>query len=140
MSIMSQPSVEAKISLSFITGGMLIVVWSAIWYVYLRNHTPEGSGVYYICTGCLLSGLVLVIIGVTVGQIGRAARRAELPPPEVTGAVVGMNQDAASRAPIVTPVNPVQPVAPQSPTNATAAAPILPATTVVSPPNPRAPR
>lgn len=139
MSIMSQPSVEAKVSLSFITGGMLIGVWSAIWYVYLRNHPPEGTGVYYICTGCFLSGLVLVFIGVAVGHIGRAARRAELPPAEVTGAVVDVNQEAASRAPIIAPVNPGQPILPRGSSPATTAAPLA-NPTVVNSPNPPASR
>lgn len=135
MSIMTTPSAEARISLSFITGGTLLAVWSAIWYVYLRNHPPENSGTYYICAGLFLSGVVLVTIGVAVGHIGRAARRAEIPPPEVTAAIVGVNQEAASRAPIVAPINPAQPVVPAGANAATAATPVVPSNVVVNPQN-----
>lgn len=108
MPIMSKPSMETGISIGFITGGTLTAVWSGIWYYYLWNHVPEESGWYYVSTGFILSGIVLVLIGVTVGHIGRAARRAEIPPPEVTGAVASVDQNAAARAPLITPVNPAQ--------------------------------
>ena len=127
MPIMTKPSVETGISIGFITGGTLTAIWSGIWYSYLRNHAPDDSGWYYVCTGLFLSGLVLVLIGVTIGHIGRAARRAEIPPAEVTQAVANVDQNAAARAPMVAPVNPAQqavapgqvvpPVAAPAPTN-----------------------
>jgi hypothetical protein len=91
--------------------------------------------VYYICAGLFLSGVVLVTIGVAVGHIGRAARRAEIPPPEVTGAVIGVDQQAAARAPIVAPVNPAQPVVAAGTNAAATPTPVLPGNVVVNPPN-----
>ncbi len=135
MSLMSKPSVEAKISLWFITGGMLMTVWTAIWYVYLRNHPPQGSAAYYFCAGSFLSGLVLVTIGIAVGHIGRTARRAELPPTEVTKAVVDVNQEAASRAPMIAPVNPAYPVTPTNPPTPTNPEPALTNGIVANAPN-----
>src|SRR5262245_30497919 len=108
MPIMSKPSMGTGISIGFITGGTLTAVWSGIWYYYLLNHVPDESGWYYVCTGLFLSGLVFVLIGVTIGHIGRAARRAEIPPPEVTQAVANVDQNAAARAPVIVPVNPAQ--------------------------------
>ena len=140
MPIMSKPSMETGISICFITGGTLTAVWCGIWYYYLRNHAPDESGWYYVCTGFFLSGIVLVLIGVTVGHIGRAARRAELPPPEAAQAVANVDQNAAARAPVIAPVNPAQAaVAPAQPvvTPGQPAPPVatpVPATNVYVPP------
>jgi hypothetical protein len=38
----------------------------------------------YIRTSFMVLGILSVLIGFTVGYIGRAARKAELPPPEAT--------------------------------------------------------
>src|SRR5262249_40433971 len=63
------------------TTGALIVVWSAIWWTYLSNHADTTTdGVWYVCYGFLLSGLVLLVVGLAIGQISRNARKAELPP------------------------------------------------------------
>jgi hypothetical protein len=61
----------------YITLGALIDVWSGIWYFYLRNNPPQDNTSYYFCTGFLLTGLVLIVIGLALGPIGRSARQAE---------------------------------------------------------------
>lgn len=84
-------------ALFYITVGALTEVWSGIWYWYLSNHPPEHAGVWYTCTGLLLTGLVLVVLGVFIGPIGRAARETELPPEEVTAEVIADEQRMSAR-------------------------------------------
>jgi len=90
--ILSKPSSAAPTSLFYVTLGALMTVWSAIWFFYLSRNPPSHQFIHYICTGCLISGLVLLAIGVFIGPMGRFARKAELPPPEVTDPVVQAEQ------------------------------------------------
>jgi hypothetical protein len=112
MPILSQPSPAARTSLMYITIGALTDVWSGIWFVYLRQNSPENHYVWYFCYGFLLTGLTLVVIGLAIGRIGRSARHAELPPEEVTAAVAQVDQNAAARAPMIAPMNPALPINP----------------------------
>jgi hypothetical protein len=84
MAILTKPSAEARVALIYITGGALLDVWSGVWYFYMRASPPTTVVPYYLCAGFFLTGLILMLIGFGVGHIGRAARRAELPPPEAT--------------------------------------------------------
>ena len=87
--ILSKPSSAAPTSLFYITLGALMTVWSAIWYFYLsRNPGRSHQVLYYLCTGFLVTGLVLLTIGMLIGPMGRFARKAELPPTEVLAPVV----------------------------------------------------
>ncbi len=72
----------ARTSLIYITLGALIDIWTGVWYWYLRTHSEgdQHSGVYYICTGLMLTGTILIIIGFAVGRIGKEARHADAPP------------------------------------------------------------
>jgi len=122
MPLMSQPSSAAKTSLAYITLGALLVVWTCIWYLYLHAN-PEGvpPRTWYINYGLLATGLVLLVIGLAVGQIGRSARHAELPPPEATHQEAKIDQTAAARPVVVPPVASAQPgtqpvAAPANPT------------------------
>jgi len=85
--ILSKPSSSAPTSLFYITLGALMTVWSAIWYFYLNRSGSENQGLYYLCVGFLVTGLVLLTIGMLIGPLGRQARKAELPPTEAMGAV-----------------------------------------------------
>jgi hypothetical protein len=72
----------ARSALTYITVGALMNVWSGVWFWYMYS-TSEGNrdGTWwYICTGIMLSGLVLIVIGLLIGRIGREARRADAPP------------------------------------------------------------
>jgi hypothetical protein len=109
MPLLSRPSAAARTALIYITLGALIVIWSAIWFVYLRNSDHVRNGTWYFCAGFFLSGLTLLVIGLALGRIGRAARHAELPPPEITSAEANVHQNTAARAPIVAGVNPATP-------------------------------
>jgi hypothetical protein len=64
-------------ALAYITTGCLMFVWAGVWTVFLLNHSPETSAVYYWDAGFALTGLSLVVIGLAVGWIGRSARHAE---------------------------------------------------------------
>jgi len=77
--ILSKPSSAARTAVMYITLGALMVVWTAVWYLYLNRH--GGSDVaYFTDYGFFFTGLVLIVIGITIGRIGRSARNAELPP------------------------------------------------------------
>jgi hypothetical protein len=130
MPVMSKPSPAARTALVYITVGTLAVIWTIIWHFYLRNYPPETDVPYYFCYGFLVSGIALVVIGLAVGQIGRSARHAELPPPEVTPTEAQIDQTAAARAPMVAPVNPAAPVVNPQGQTAVPVAPVAPAAPV----------
>jgi hypothetical protein len=120
MAMLTKPSAAAKMALAYITIGALLIVWTGVWFVYLYQHQdpPPPQASYYLCTALLLTGVTLLVIGLGLGRIGRAARHAELPPPEATPTVAKTDQIAAQAgAPTPEngqaappPVAPVQPV------------------------------
>ena len=77
--ILSKPSSAARTAVMYITLGALMVVWTVVWYLYLNSHGGTDLA-YYLDYGFFFTGLVLIVIGVTIGRIGRSARHAELPP------------------------------------------------------------
>ena len=98
--IMSRPaSSAAPTSLFYITVGALMTVWSGIWYSYLSHNGTSHQFYYYMCTGFLITGLVLLAIGFALGPLSRLARHAELPPAEVTPPVIRNEQTAAAQRP-----------------------------------------
>lgn len=117
MPVLSKPSAAAKTAVKFITLGALLDVWSGIWFYYMNQHAPKSDVSWYVCLGFLLTGATLVIIGLAIGQIGRAARHAELPPKEVVeaekAALVSGAQQETPVAPVARVVS-TEPVAPAS--------------------------
>jgi hypothetical protein len=114
-------SSPAQTALFYITLGTLTIVWTGVWFIYLLNHPPESPGIYYWIGGLGLTGLTLVIIGLTVGHIGRAAKPAEASPPVATPPAT--EHAAAVPTPVVMPTAlPAQPAVP-----ATTVAPVVPA-------------
>jgi hypothetical protein len=91
-------------AITYITVGALAIVWTGIWYFYLNSYPPQTPAPYYWCTGILLSGVALMIIGLAIGQIGRSARHAEMPPPEATPPPQP-EPNAAPRAVMIVPAN-----------------------------------
>ena len=80
MNVFTTITSGARAALLYITVGAVMIVWSAIYYFYLNNHPPaQGDAPWYWCTGFLLTGCTLLIIGLAVGWIGRSARQAEQP-------------------------------------------------------------
>ena len=128
MSILTNPSIAFSTSLIYITVGTLIDIWTIVSLVFYRPSTDWGQ---FLVVGFLLSGFALLIIGLLLGPIGRAARHAELPPAEITPAVVRVEQTAAANPPAVVPANPMlqaaAPIVPEStapPVAPTAFAPV----------------
>jgi hypothetical protein len=108
MSVVSKLS-SAQLSVIYVTAGALIDVWSGIWCVYLAKHEAANGLSWYVCWGLILSGLVLVGIGLILGRIERVNRNAQLA------------REAAA--------------VPQAETTAAVIAPVLGATNVPTPPN-----
>ncbi len=124
MPILTQPAFGPKAALAYITVGALINVWSGVWYM-TRDAALTGSQQFWI-VGLMLTGLTLVVIGLLLGHIGRAARRAELPPPEATRAEAAIQQTAAANGVAGAVAPPVAP-APVAAANTT-----IPSTPVAS--------
>jgi len=80
----SKPSPAASSALIYITIGALMSVWSGIWFAYLRNTESHNQALNYLCFGFLVTGVVLLGIGLTLGPIARWSRKAELPPTDDT--------------------------------------------------------
>jgi hypothetical protein len=100
MPFLSKPSGAARTSLAYITIGSLVTVWTVIYWIYIDRHPDNFSdATHYWVYGFFFTGLVLLVIGLALGRIGRAARHAELPP-EVP------NEPTAEPANVVTPVVP----------------------------------
>jgi hypothetical protein len=81
---MSRPGSLAAVALAYLTLGSLILIWVGVWWWYLQEYPPATLLTWYMCYGLLGTGLVLVVLAPLLGSIGRLARKAELPPPEVT--------------------------------------------------------
>jgi hypothetical protein len=100
----SKPSGAARLSILYITIGALMVVWTTLYYFFFLDHSGPAGSLHFWCYGFFFTGLTLIIIGVAVGSIGRAARHAELPPdplvpkPAAPAAVLGVPQGAVPTA------------------------------------------
>lgn len=108
MSMMSHPAFGPKAALGYITVGALMDVWTAAYYFfYVRTAEPgsidgaASNATAFWLTGLFVTGLVLMTIGFFLGRIGRAARKAELPPSEVAHAEAAVQQTAAATNPQV---------------------------------------
>jgi hypothetical protein len=98
MPLLSKPSFGPRTSIIYITIGSLIDVWTAVWYfTYARNQ--EGNitrDTWFWLAGLFLTGLTLIVIGVLIGEIGRKARKAEMPPPEAQNQEATIQETAAA--------------------------------------------
>jgi hypothetical protein len=63
---------KAKLAISYITCGTLMVVWSIVWLLYLTLDA-DISGSVYLASGVVFSGIAVVLIGMKVGEIGKEA-------------------------------------------------------------------
>jgi hypothetical protein len=104
----TKQATSARTSLTYLTIGALIVVWTIIWYVYLNNN-GAASNTYLWAHGFLATGIVLVAIGLGVGQIGRSAMAAETAPTPAVAAATPVAGAVATPAPVAG--SGVQPVA-----------------------------
>ena len=79
MPILTQPAFGPRTALIYVTVGALIDVWTLVWY-YTRDRDLTRTEQFWV-VGLILTGLTFVVLGLFLGQLGRAARRAEMPPP-----------------------------------------------------------
>jgi hypothetical protein len=89
----------ARMAVYYITVGILLVVWSVIWYAYMKKEDVTGDGIYFLCCGCLLSGIAVTVIGFIMGHVGQAARQADLPPTVSATPAVGQVQPVPGQTP-----------------------------------------
>jgi hypothetical protein len=95
---LSQPAFGPRTAIIYITVGTLIDVWTAVWYfAFARDDAGAISrNTQFWLLGLFLTGLTLILIGFFLGQIGRSARKAELPPVEAQSAETAIQQTAAA--------------------------------------------
>jgi hypothetical protein len=74
----SSTSSAARTALIYVTVGALMVIWTGVWYMYLRNNEPHTQSPYYWCAGLLISGITLIGIGLGLGRLGSSARAADI--------------------------------------------------------------
>lgn len=126
MSLISKPSPVTRTAVIYVTVGALTVVWSGIWYLYLRDKHPTSEDAVYWCYGFLLTGLTLVLIGFALGWIARIGRIGR--PTRYVGvshedadevdAIFSAGEETARHGevdkvvPVATPAEPVAPTAP----------------------------
>jgi hypothetical protein len=91
---------SARMAVYYLTTGSLLLIWSVIWLLYLRNHTPSSDTPFYIVWGLLFTGVVLSGIGLAIGRIGRSARKADVVQAPMGAGTVPM---PANGAPVMTP-------------------------------------
>jgi hypothetical protein len=98
MPLLSNPSFGPRTALVYITIGALLDAWTTVWYFWFaRDQTGNISrDTWFWLSGLFLSGLIFMLIGFYLGRIGRAARKAELPPPEVEPQEAAIQQTAAA--------------------------------------------
>jgi hypothetical protein len=120
MPTLSRPSGAVPAAIFYVTIGALGIVWAGVWWWFFPPETPTAR---FWVMGFLISGLVLLCIGAFLGRIGRAARHAEMPPPEVTPTAARAEVAAAANAQAPAAV----PVAPAAVPTAVPATPTVPA-------------
>ena len=99
MPILTQPAFGPRTALIYVTVGALIDVWTLVWY--FTRERPLTSPEQFWVIGLCLTGLTLVLLGLFLGQLGRAARRSEMPPVEATQAEADIQRTAAANPPAV---------------------------------------
>ncbi len=98
MPLLSKPAFGPRTAIIYITIGSLIDVWTAVWYLtYARNdHGTITRDTWFWLAGLFFTGVTLIVIGILLGEIGRSARKAEMPPPEAQGQEATIQETAAA--------------------------------------------
>ncbi len=116
MPLVTRRSPAAHTALGYITAGSLILVWSGVWLAWLLYTGSHSSGTYFLCTGTILTGLAVLVIGMLLGQIGKAAKPAEQPAEvatqTTTDAAGHVMTSGPAPAPVQTAVPPASPHVP----------------------------
>jgi hypothetical protein len=109
MPLLSKPAFGPRTAIIYITVGALIDVWTGVWYYsFVRGvDGPLSRNAQFWLWGFFLTGLTLIVVGALLGNIGRAARKAELPPADATPAEARIQETAAATPqPVVAGVTP----------------------------------
>ena len=106
MALLPKQARSATMAIVYITVEALIDVWTAVYYTYAQRQGTMSDAAKFSCAGFFFSGLVLLCIGLLIGKIGRAARRAE-----VTAVPDQVVTPAAPAAPAQVTVNNTNPTA-----------------------------
>ena len=141
MAILSSQSESARVSLIYITLGSLIDIWTGVyWWIDVRGR-PESeitASTYFWLSGFFLTGLALIVIGLAIGRIGRAARHAEVAPlnaaPPAEENKLQPQQTPAPQPATIQPIIVHQPPATPAPGAPAVAATVPPPASPVNPP------
>jgi hypothetical protein len=113
----SKQATSATIAIIMLTLGALIDVWTVVLYILLQRH-DSGHDSFLWCYGLFASGIVLMVVGLAIGRIGRSAIQAEtaatpsqIVVPTTTAAAVAPAA-ASNVQPIVAPVAQIAPQVP----------------------------
>ena len=103
MAILSNPAFGPRTAIGYITGGLLLVVWTVVYYfAFVRPEGAISNMTWFWLIGLAMTGVVLILLGAFLGPIGRMARQSELPPAEAIQAEAAIQQTAAAHpAPVV---------------------------------------
>src|SRR5436190_13697023 len=101
----------AGTAIAFITGGILTMIWTGVWYYWLRQQdAPAGDSRYYFCCGFFLSGLAIMVVGLLIGRIGAEAKSADtggtVMAPSAVAPVVAQPAEATGTPVATTPAAP----------------------------------
>ena len=98
MPLLSKPAFGPRTAIVYITIGSLIDVWTAVWYfTYARDdHGAISRNTWFWLAGLFLTGITLIVIGILLGEIGRSARKAEMPPREAQDQEATIQETAAA--------------------------------------------
>ena len=98
MPILTTPAFGPRTAITYVTIGLLIDVWTGVWYFSFGRPagvTLSNTTCFWLA-GFFLTGLSLIGIGLFLGPLGRAARKAELPPVEAMATEAAIQQTAAA--------------------------------------------
>jgi hypothetical protein len=96
MGMLSNPAFGPRVALIYVTAGALIDVWTLVYYFTVARDRELNNVTWFWLSGLFLTGLTLVVLGLVLGPLGRAARKAELPPAEATHSEAAIQAKAAS--------------------------------------------
>ena len=98
MPLLSKPAFGPRTAIIYITIGSLIDVWTAVWYFDLCPQRPRHHqrDTWFWLAGLFLTGLTLIVIGILLGEIGRSARKAEMPPADAQDQEATIQETAAA--------------------------------------------
>lgn len=96
MGMLSNPAFGPRVALIYVTVGALIDVWTIVYYFTVARDREMTHVTWFWLSGLFFTGLTLVVLGLVLGPLGRAARKAELPPEEVTPSEATIQAKAAA--------------------------------------------